>query len=208
MPYTTSELIQRIIAAANRYGINPNIAVAQLRRESVNFKPYYVYGPGRSPAGAQGLAQFIPGTWARYGSGSPFNPDNALEAWGKYMTHLLSIFGRRYDLALAGYNWGENRQTLRNALASGRSILTYSIPAETRGYVSNIMSAAGSPIVTPPPVITPPPTPPPGGGWNNYTPPSGIEGSVPTINIGGNIIRLDSQTLLLAGVLLIVIVAG
>lgn len=146
--YSTSELIGLIQDAALRYGIDPNIAVAQLDRESVHFRSHYVYGPGRSPAGAQGLAQFMPGTWAMYGVGSPYDPVAALEAWGRYMSHLLSVFGGRYDLALAGYNWGENRSALRQALSTGQSILSYSIPSETRNYVAAILNAAPSPIVS------------------------------------------------------------
>jgi hypothetical protein len=146
--YSTYELGEKIANAASAAGIDPRVAVEQLRRESVNFSPYYVYGPGKSPAGAQGLAQFIPGTWARFGSGSPYDPDAAIRAYVAYMTFLLTMFGWRYDLALAAYNWGENRQTLRTALASGKSILDYSIPSETRGYVSAILSAAGSPFST------------------------------------------------------------
>lgn len=139
--YTTSELIGLIRNAAARYGIDPNVAVAQLERESAHFNPYYVYGPGKSPAGAMGVAQFMPGTWAMYGNGSPYDPHAALEAWGRYMSHLLSIFGGRYDLALAGYNWGENRTALRNALSAGRSVLEFSIPSETRNYVSGILGS-------------------------------------------------------------------
>lgn len=145
--YSTSELIGRIQNAALRYGIDPNVAVAQLDRESVGFRSHYVYGPGKSPAGAQGLAQFMPGTWAMYGNGSPYDPDAALEAWGRYMSHLLSVFGGRYDLALAGYNWGENRSTLRQALSTGQSILGYSIPSETRNYITAILNSAPAAVV-------------------------------------------------------------
>ena len=102
---------------------------------------------GPSSAGAIGYCQFMPGTWALYGSGSPYDPVAALEAWGRYMSHLLSVFGGRYDLALAGYNWGENRSALRQALATGQSVLAYSIPSETRQYVTAILNAAPSPVV-------------------------------------------------------------
>jgi hypothetical protein len=148
--YSTAELIGLVQDAALRYGVDPNIAVVQLDLESVHFRPLYVYGPGKSPAGAMGIAQFMPGTWATYGNGSPYDPVAALDAWGRYMSHLLSIFGGRYDLALAGYNWGENRSSLRQALSSGQSVLTYSIPAETRNYVQTILSAAPVDVAPPP----------------------------------------------------------
>lgn len=144
--YSRDELIQRIrqVALANR--IDPDIAVEQLRRESGNFNPIYVYGPGRSPAGAQGLAQFMPGTWARYGRGSPFDPDAALEAWAKYMRDLLERFGGRYDVALAGYNSGENRTEYERAAREGRQINWRTLPRrvqeETEPYVREILAQA------------------------------------------------------------------
>jgi hypothetical protein len=148
LSYTTAELIGLVQDAALRYGIDPNIAVAQLDLESVHFRPLYVYGPGTSPAGAMGIAQFMPGTWSTYGNGSPFDPVAALDAWGRYMSHLLSAFGGRYDLALAGYNWGENRSSLRQALSTGQSVLAYSIPSETRNYVQTILNAAPSAVAS------------------------------------------------------------
>lgn len=176
--YSIYELGVKIANAATAAGIDARIAVEQLRRESVGFNDYYVYGPGKSPAGAQGLAQFIPGTWARFGSGSPYDPDAAIRAYVAYMTFLLTMFGWRYDLALAAYNWGENRETLRKALASGKSILTYSIPSETRGYVSGILSAAGSAPSTSGSASTG--STPPGGGSSSGGVPvfSGGDGDV------------------------------
>jgi soluble lytic murein transglycosylase-like protein len=145
-------------AAARRFGIDADIAVAQINQES-RFNPN-----AKSPAGAQGLAQFMPGTWPTYGNGSPFNPDAALEAWGKYMTKLLRQFNGRYDLALAGYNWGENRQTLRTLLTNGKPFLSLPhakavngrlpaghVPTETHKYVKTILGAAGQSTTGPGP---------------------------------------------------------
>ncbi len=186
--YSTAELIGLIQDAAARYGIDPNIAVAQLDQESVHFRPLYVYGPGKSPAGAMGIAQFMPGTWAQYGHGSPYDPVAALDAWGRYMSHLLSIFHGRYDLALAGYNWGENRSSLRKALATGQSVFAFSIPAETRNYVQTILNAA--------PAAVPVDLPSDGNssdGSNDYfdsapapfaLPPIGTSSSVSMVTIG------------------------
>lgn len=175
-----SQLLPMIRATAARFGIDPTIGIAQLRQESVNFQARYVCGPNKSPAGAQGLAQFMPGTAARFGLKNPFDPPQALEAWGKYMRLLLDMFGGRYDLALAGYNWGENRATLRNALRDGKSVLSYSIPAETRGYVSKIL---GSGSTLPPNVAVVPggqvgaaPLPPVASGRSGVTVPvSGVD---------------------------------
>jgi soluble lytic murein transglycosylase-like protein len=127
MQYTREQLIARIRAVATSYGIDPDVAVAQLRRESVNFNPFYVYGPGQSPQGAKGLAQFIDDTWAQYGAGSPFNPDHALDAWGRYMTHLLRKFDGGYAKALIGYHAGEGAVAgvLRNPAGNPKSTAYY-----------------------------------------------------------------------------------
>lgn len=150
MRYTTAQLIARIQETAAGAGIDPAIAVAQLRHESGGFQDRYVYGPGMSRTGAMGVAQFMPGTWARFGQGDPFTPDDALPAWARYMTVLLNKFGGRYDLALAGYNSGENRPEYTNAAAQGRAINWSVLPAgvqnETKPYVENILAAAGRPI--------------------------------------------------------------
>ena len=107
---TKAELQNLVRQKANEYGIDEQIALAQIAQESINFSPKVVYGPTLSPAGAQGIAQFMPATAKRFGLVNPFDPEQALDAWGKYMTFLLNKFGwDRYDLALAGYNAGEGR---------------------------------------------------------------------------------------------------
>jgi soluble lytic murein transglycosylase-like protein len=159
---TTQEIIQKIRAKAAAAGIDTEIAVAQLRRESAGFNPHYVFGPGKSPAGAMGLAQFMPGTWATYGRGNPYNVDDALEAWAKYMRKLLNQFGGRYDLALAGYNSGENRAEYAAAARAGRAInwavLPRGVQSETQEYVRVILANAGrfsNPTRPPRPRATP-----------------------------------------------------
>jgi soluble lytic murein transglycosylase-like protein len=187
--YTTAQLIQRIQTTAAAFGIDPTIAVYQLKQESGQFNPYYIYGPGKSSAGAMGLAQFIPATGARYGLTTPadfYDPDKILIAWGNYMSDLLRIFNGRYDLALAGYNWGEgsrnstgrnDRTPLYQALDSGNPVLNYSIPAQTRTYINIIMGNAGiNPTAYPgnAPAILPAP---------DDTTPSATTDSNPTVDL-------------------------
>ena len=139
MSYTTEQLIGRIYATADQYGINRAVAYHQLKRESANFRRDVVYGNTRGGSGEVGIAQFMPGTWARF-SNEPhiagFDPDKSLDAWGKYMNFLLRKFGGRYDLALAGYNGGENR----TCLEAGNIHCTQ---ARTQNYVREILAAAG-----------------------------------------------------------------
>ncbi|MEB8476597.1 transglycosylase SLT domain-containing protein [Acidithiobacillus ferriphilus] len=84
-----------------------------------------------SPKGAQGLMQFMPGTWARYGQGSPFNPKEALFAGAAYLRHLALKLGS-WSLAIAGYN------------AGGQAVINagYRIPPfqETQNYVPAVLA--------------------------------------------------------------------
>jgi soluble lytic murein transglycosylase-like protein len=143
MSYTRAQLEQMLYSAAARYGINQAIAHAQIQQES-QFNVFAVSG-----AGARGVAQFMPATAARFGLSNPFDPAASFEAWGKYMSLLLRMFNGRYDLALAGYNSGENRAEYKNAAAQGRainwSVMPGDIPTQTQHYVKTILAAAGSP---------------------------------------------------------------
>jgi soluble lytic murein transglycosylase-like protein len=152
MAYTAYQLGEMVAQAAARYGINPRLAVEQIRQES-SFNPN-----ARSSAGALGIAQFMPDTGRAYGLRYPqdfLDPVKSIDAYARHMRDLLNQLGGRYDLALAGYNWGPSRTAIRQALSSGRSILEYSIPAETRNYVSKIMAAAGGPASSPAPTGSP-----------------------------------------------------
>lgn len=80
-----------------------------------------------SPKGAQGIAQFMPGTAELRGLEDPFEPKSALVASAAYLADLRKEFGN-LGLAAAAYNAGPQR--VRNWLA-GKSRL----PAETLNYV-------------------------------------------------------------------------
>lgn len=145
MAYSKSELVELLRQYAQRYGINEAIAIAQIQQES-EFNPR-----AGSSAGAQGIAQFIPATARRFGV-NVWDVNSSFDGWGRYMRLMLDMFGEdRYDLALAGYNSGENRAEYRNAAAQGRtinwSVLPRGVQSETQHYVSKILSNAGSPVV-------------------------------------------------------------
>ena len=147
---TTAEIQNLIVETARRYGLDERIALAQIRQES-GFNPRAV-GPQTRYGTAKGLAQFIDATARKYGISDPFDPRQAMEGWGKYMTYLLKFFGGRYDLALAGYNWGENRAELIKAAKEGLVFPTPSAPKQTRDYVAIILRNAGrvqTPVTSP-----------------------------------------------------------
>src|SRR6185503_18846288 len=121
-----------IIRAAQRWSVSAHLLAAQLYAES-NFNPF-----ARSPAGAQGIAQFMPGTAAAVGLADPFNPRAAIDAQARLMRDLLGRFGS-VPLALAAYNAGPG------AVAGCGCIPPF---AETRAYVARILgllAGAGDP---------------------------------------------------------------
>ena len=89
-----------IAKAALRHNVPMDLLAAQLYAES-NFNPF-----ARSPAGAQGIAQFMPGTARAYGLSDPFDAEQAIDAQARLMADLLRQFGGRPALALAAYNAG------------------------------------------------------------------------------------------------------
>ena len=96
-----------------------------LIQQESGFKPHVV-----SPAGAQGIAQFMPRVAASYGLVNPFDPIQALAVSGKFLAELVAQFGN-LGLAAAAYNAGPKR--VQNWMARRGKL-----PAETRQYVQNI----------------------------------------------------------------------
>jgi hypothetical protein len=80
-----------------------------------------------SPAGAQGVAQFMPGTASARGLADPFDPASAIPASAKYLGELVRKFGN-LGLAAAAYNAGE---TAVDKWLDGKGQL----PFETQDYV-------------------------------------------------------------------------
>jgi hypothetical protein len=89
-----------VTAAAKATGLPEAVVATQINVES-SFNPNAV-----SPAGAEGIAQFEPGTFKAYGSGSPFNVADAFAAYAKYMSALLKQEGGDVRKALEAYNAG------------------------------------------------------------------------------------------------------
>ncbi len=116
-----------LLRATAHWNVSAALLAAQLMAES-NFNPYAV-----SPAGAQGIAQFIPSTAAAYGLDDPFDPVEAIDTQAHLMSDLLRRFGSA-QLALAAYNAGPASVEACNCVPS--------IP-ETTAYVSRILALLG-----------------------------------------------------------------
>lgn len=113
-----------IARAAQRHNVQPVLLAAQLKAES-NFDSNAV-----SPVGAQGIAQFMPGTAKSMGLRDPFDPEQAIEAQAKLMGQLIRQFGKIPE-ALAAYNAGPG------AVQQHGGIPPYT---ETKNYVAKILA--------------------------------------------------------------------
>ena len=125
----TSETAERrlcglIEAAAGESGIPVEFFTRLLWKES-SFRSDAV-----SPKGAQGIAQFMPGTAAERGLADPFDTKAAIPASAQFLAELQDQFGN-LGLAAAAYNAGAERVA---AWLAGDAIL----PLETQNYVFGI----------------------------------------------------------------------
>jgi hypothetical protein len=116
-----------LLRSATRWNVSAALLAAQLLAES-NFNPF-----ASSPAGAQGIAQFIPSTAAAYGLRDPFNPVEAIDAEAHLMSDLIHQLGSP-QLALAAYNAGPAPVEACHCVPA--------IP-ETTAYVSRILALLG-----------------------------------------------------------------
>ncbi|MDN5667290.1 MAG: peptidoglycan DD-metalloendopeptidase family protein [Renibacterium salmoninarum] len=123
--------------AAKFSGVPASVLAKQIEAES-GWNPTAV-----SPAGARGLTQFMPATWAMYGQGDPFEPRAAITALGKYMKALIDQLAPLAQstgkdpvaLALAGYNAGPGAVQAANGIPAFK---------ETQDYVAKILNGAQS----------------------------------------------------------------
>ncbi len=107
-----------------RHGLDSGFFARLIWQES-RFDPFAI-----SPAGAQGIAQFMPHTAKRRGLGDAFNPAEALEHSAQYLAEMAARYGN-LGLAAVGYNGGEAR-------AEGLIAGTGGLARETVEYVAII----------------------------------------------------------------------
>ena len=110
---------------AGQNGLPENFFARLIWKES-RFDPDAV-----SPVGAEGIAQFMPGTARMRGLANSFDIEQAIPASARYLGDLKTSFGN-LGLAAAAYNAGENR--VSRWLSSGGFL-----PLETEEYVLDVM---------------------------------------------------------------------
>ena len=137
-----AEICDSLTDAAQSNNLPLPFLIRLLYQES-GFRPGTV-----SPAGAEGIAQFMRETAAEVGLDNPYDPVQAIAASARLLRDLAQKFGN-LGLAAAAYNAGPKR--IRDWL-----VKTGNLPAETQDYVSTItgrpvenwtLAAAGSPAV-------------------------------------------------------------
>jgi hypothetical protein len=125
--FVPAQYREPILRSAARWSVPPALMAGQLMAES-GFDPN-----AGSSAGAQGIAQFMPGTAAAYGLSDPFDAVAAIDAQAHLMSDLLRQFGSP-ELALAAYNAGPA------PVEACHCIPPY---PETQAYVTRILALIG-----------------------------------------------------------------
>ncbi|MBI1685176.1 lytic transglycosylase domain-containing protein [Caulobacter hibisci] len=125
---------RHVQTSAARFGLSEDLIVAVIAAESAG-DPRAV-----SPAGAMGLMQLMPATWAelraRLGLGDdPFDPRDNVTAGSAYLRELLDRYGA--PGFLAAYNAGPRRYE--------QSLAGRPLPAETRAYVQRLTGGGLAP---------------------------------------------------------------
>jgi hypothetical protein len=139
-----------VTEASQRFGIPEHWIVAVKRAESAGD----VHAV--SSAGAIGLMQVMPDTWAglrvRYGLGrDPYDPRDNILAGAAYLREMFDRYGN-VPAMLAAYNAGPARYD--DYLQRGRAL-----PAETRAYVALLAPQLGAMPPSNTPSVAPPPPP-------------------------------------------------
>lgn len=133
--------VKRYEELINKWGnlceaLTPALLAAQLHQESIGFKPSVVRGEQDSPAGARGIAQFMPGTWAghgidanRDGERSILDPEDAIPSAATYdctvAGYVKRVPGNLTDNMLAAYNAGSGAVKKYGGIPPYRETQTY-----------------------------------------------------------------------------------
>lgn len=115
---------------AAKYDVSPRLIEAMVWQES------RWRSGARSPAGARGLAQLMPGTARELGV-DPDDPVANLEGGVRYLRQQLDAFGGDVEKALAAYNAGPARVMRAGGIPAIR---------ETQNYVATIMARLSEPV--------------------------------------------------------------
>ena len=118
---------RHVAAAACEAGVPVRLFDALVAHES-RYQPF-----ARSPAGAMGMAQLMPGTASYLGVSDPWDPVENLRGGARYLREQLDRYGS-WHLALAAYNAGPGNVDKHGGVPPF---------TETRSYVRTILASLG-----------------------------------------------------------------
>ena len=102
-PAKPVDLNELVNDASSRYRLDPDLVNSVIKAESgFNVR-------ARSPKGAQGLMQLMPGTASQLGVPNAFDPEANVDGGAKYLRELLERYNFDIVKALAAYNAGPQR---------------------------------------------------------------------------------------------------
>ena len=124
-PKSIQTLIRRY---AGQYKVDPNLVAAVMKQES-GFKR-----TAKSPAGAMGLMQLMPGTARSLGVRDPYDAAQNIKGGVKYLAELIKTFRGDLTKVIAAYNAGPNAVRKAGGIPNNK---------ETRAYVPAVMRNLG-----------------------------------------------------------------
>ena len=102
-PAPKADITAVVKDASGRYQLDPDLVNSVIKAESgFNVR-------ARSPKGAQGLMQLMPGTATQLGVPNAFDPQSNVDGGTKYLRELLERYNFDLVKALAAYNAGPQR---------------------------------------------------------------------------------------------------
>jgi soluble lytic murein transglycosylase-like protein len=113
-----------VTKAAANYGVNHHLVRAVIHVESA-FNPR-----ARSPKGAMGLMQLMPGTASDLGVKDAYDPQQNIDGGTRYLAALIGRFKGDLRLSLAAYNAGEETVSRYGGIPPF---------SETQNYVTEVL---------------------------------------------------------------------
>lgn len=120
-----NKFLDYISEKEKEYNLKPGILKHLIQVESGGWVK------AKSPKGAIGLTQLMPDTAKIYGV-DPYDPMQNIEGAARHLSDLLYEFDGSYAQALAAYNAGSNRDSIKNRNWND-------LPYETKNYVKQFL---------------------------------------------------------------------